>query len=70
MHYTIIGLRETGELSSYGRSEPLPSLVEVGKICHNFGYVQVLVLENKMGGYAQRYEYDIKPRAREVPMRK
>ena len=70
MTYTIVGIRETGELASYGRSESKPSLEDAEVICHNFEYSQLLVLENKVSGYVQRYEYDREPRIRAVPMRR
>lgn len=66
MHYTIVALRETGELAVYGRSEPKPTLEQVEQLCHGWGYSQVLVIENKVDGGTQRYEYDREPRIREV----
>ena len=66
MHYTIVGLRETGELAVYDRSAAKPDLAEVQRICHNFEYSQVLVMENSVGGDCKRYEYDAAPRVREV----
>ena len=66
MTYTIVAVRENGELAVYDRSAAKPSLEQVEQMCHNFEYSQVLVMENSCGGDCKRYEYDRLPRIREV----
>lgn len=68
MHYTIVGLKETGQLAAYDRSAARPSLEDVGRICHTFGYSQLIVMENDIGGDVRRYAYDRAPKIREVPL--
>lgn len=67
--YVIVGKREEGgDLAVYDRRETRPDKEEAERICQSFNYSQLVVVEFKTGGYAQRYAYDREPRIREVPL--
>ncbi len=69
MEYTIVGLRENGQLAAYDCVATDVSLEMLERICVNNNYSQALVLENECGnsGTVKRYEYRQEPSLREVP---
>ena len=69
MGYTIVGLRETGDMTLHDRDclSP-PDQAALEEICCDYSYIQVVVSEDRFGGYAKRYVYSLEPRLTEAPM--
>ena len=70
MSYTIVGLRENGNLAAYDCAAKDVSLEALERIFIDHEYSQVLVIENKgdNSGSVKRYEYMRVPSVHEVPM--